>query len=143
MLRQLFLCSALLCICQVSYSQDWFSYSTTNTLPNNNIKGIAADSKNNKWVATSGGGLVKFDGNLWTVFNKSTTHGELIDDNLTCILIDSKDVKWIGTKTGLVKYDDESWQAYNSLTTSSGLSGGVVNCIAEESSGVKWIGTSS
>ena len=40
-----------------------------NGFANNNVAGIAIDAQGNKWFATNGGGVSKFDGTNWTTFN--------------------------------------------------------------------------
>ena len=48
------------------------SYNTSNSgLPNNSICSISIDSVGNKWIGTFGGGLIKFDNTIWTVYNTS------------------------------------------------------------------------
>jgi ligand-binding sensor domain-containing protein len=53
---------------------------------------------NNLWVATNGSGIAKYDGNVWTVYNKSNS--ELTDDYTFWITVDKYDNKWIGTLKG-------------------------------------------
>jgi ligand-binding sensor domain-containing protein len=39
----------------------------------NRVKAIAIDGQGNKWIGTRGGGLAKFDGVNWTVYNTSNS----------------------------------------------------------------------
>jgi ligand-binding sensor domain-containing protein len=42
-------------------------------LPDNAVYAIAIDGQGNKWIGTYGGGLAKFDGVRWTVYNTSNS----------------------------------------------------------------------
>ncbi len=129
-----------------------FFYDTTNSkLPGNLITSIAIDKAGNKWIGVStewnsssyaGGGLAKFDGKIWTVYN--TSNSGLPDNLVTSIAIDGNENKWIGTNKGLAKFDENnsketSWTIYNS--SNSGLPFNTINSIAIDGSGNKWIGT--
>jgi ligand-binding sensor domain-containing protein len=48
---------------------EWIVYNTSNSgLPDNSVSAIAIDAQGNKWIGTLGG-LAKFDGSSWTVYN--------------------------------------------------------------------------
>jgi ligand-binding sensor domain-containing protein len=65
-----------------------------------------------------GGGLAKFDGVNWTVYN--TSNSGLPLTMLSSIAIDGEGNKWIGTYGGgLAKFDGVNWTVYN--TSNSGL----------------------
>jgi ligand-binding sensor domain-containing protein len=65
-----------------------------------------------------GGGLAKFDGINWTVYN--TSNSGLPDNYVYAIAIDGQGNKWIGTLGGgLAKFDGVNWTVYN--TSNSGL----------------------
>jgi ligand-binding sensor domain-containing protein len=60
------------------------------------------------------GGLAKFDGVNWTVYN--TSNSGLPDNDVTAIAIDGGGNKWIGTYGGgLAKFDGVNWTVYNIL----------------------------
>jgi ligand-binding sensor domain-containing protein len=63
-------------------------------LPDNRVYAIAIDGQGNKWIGTRGG-LVKFDGVNWTVYN--TSNSGLPDNYVRAIAIDGQGNKWIGT----------------------------------------------
>jgi sugar lactone lactonase YvrE len=99
---------------------------------------IAIDNVGSKWIGTSGGGLVKFDGVSWTVYN--TLNSGLPDNDINALAIDNAGNKWIGTCSGgLAKFDGVNWTVYD--TSNSGLPNDWVNAIAIDNSGNKWIGT--
>jgi hypothetical protein len=52
----------------------------------------------NKWIGTWGGGLAKFDGVNWIVYN--TSNFGLPDNYVSAIAIDKQGNKWIGTVGG-------------------------------------------
>jgi ligand-binding sensor domain-containing protein len=73
-------------------------------LPNNYVYAIAIDGEGNKWIGTYGGGLAKFDGVNWTVYN--TSNSGLPSVFVRAIAIDGQGNKWIGTDLGgLAKFD--------------------------------------
>jgi ligand-binding sensor domain-containing protein len=126
---------------------NWTVYNTSNSgLPSNNVRAIAVDGQGNKWIGTEsywngstyvGGGLAKFDGVNWTVYN--TSNSGLPNNDVTAIAIDGQGNKWIGTGRGLAKFDGVNWTVYN--TSNSGLPDNSVWAIAIDGQGNKWIGT--
>jgi len=58
---------------------DFIIYDKLNSgLPSNWVNAIAIDGQGNKWIGTNGGGLAKFDGVSWTVYNSSNSGLPLI-----------------------------------------------------------------
>ncbi len=92
---------------------NWTIYNILNSgLPSGLIGQITVDFMNNKWIATSFGGLAKFNTlfNNWTVYN--STNSGLPENNLYSVLTDGNK-KWIGTQgSGLTYYNDTSWLVY-------------------------------
>jgi hypothetical protein len=84
-----------------------------------------------------GGGLAKYDGVNWTVYN--TKNSELLDNHVLSIAIDDSGNKWIGTYNGLAKYDGSNWIVYH--TSNSGLPHNWIQSIAIDQGGNRWIGT--
>jgi ligand-binding sensor domain-containing protein len=126
----------------------WTVYDTSNSgLPSNDVYAIAIDREGNKWIGTRtfrrgffyfGGGLAKFDGVNWTVYN--TSNSGLPFDNVSVIMIDKDGNKWIGTDGGgLVKFDGGNWIVYNE--SNSGLPDNWVLTISIDKEGNKWVGT--
>jgi len=86
-------------------------YDRTNSgLPSNDVRSIAIDENNTKWIGTYGGGLAKFDGNDWTVYN--TSNSLLCDNHVWSLLIDENNSKWIGTYDGLSVYNEDGIPVY-------------------------------
>ncbi len=91
------------------------------------------------WVGSNpiGGGLAKFDGTNWTVYD--TDNSGLPDNHVEVITIDNNGNKWIGTYyKGFAKFDGTNWTVYN--INNSGLSNNNVRAIAIDNNDNKWIG---
>ena len=59
--------------------------------------------KNRKWIGTGGGGLAKFDGHEWTVYDEANS--DLPKDFIYSVSIDAGNNKWLGVwKGGIVKF---------------------------------------
>ena len=83
----------------VSYfdGNSWVSYSS----PDLHWSGVNAtdfDSNGDKWFASPLGGVTHFDGTTFTVYD--TSNG-LLSQNVTALLIDNQNNKWIGTGSGM------------------------------------------
>jgi ligand-binding sensor domain-containing protein len=99
---------------------------------------MAVDIYGNTWIATMHGGLAKFDGTNWTIYNSSNSG--LPNNSVLSIAIDGDGNKWIGTyEGGFVKFDGTNWITYN--ISNSGLPDNTVVSIAIDGNGNKWIGT--
>jgi ligand-binding sensor domain-containing protein len=62
------------------------------------VNATAFDSNGDKWFASPLGGITHFDGTTFTVYD--TSNG-LLSQNVTALLIDNQDNKWIGTGSGM------------------------------------------
>ena len=72
-------------------------------LPNNSVYSIAFEETGTTWIGTGGGGLVKFDGRNWEVFDHSNS--ELPKDFVYTVTVDSDNIKWVGTwKGGIIRF---------------------------------------
>jgi hypothetical protein len=97
---------------------------------------MAFDDSGNAWLGAWGGGLAKFDGTNWTIYNK--LNSGLPSDSIFCIAIDDEGNKWMGTQFGLVKFDGTDWTVFN--TENSGIFDNFVPYIGIDDNGNKWIG---
>ena len=75
----------------------WTSYSSPD-LHWSGVNATAFDSNGDKWFASPLGGVTHFDGTTFTVYD--TSNG-LLSQNVTALLIDNQDNKWIGTGSGM------------------------------------------
>lgn len=99
-------------VAQRFYSRN---YTINDGLPSNIIHAIVKDSRGILWIGT-GGGLCRFDGNNFQVYN--TTHG-LVGDNVYSITEDKNGDLWIGCMSaGISRFDGINFRNY---TTKNGL----------------------
>jgi hypothetical protein len=74
-------------------------------MPNNVTKSIVIDDSGNKWIGTSGGGLLKFDDTNWTPYTSSNSG--MPSNDVYSIAIDGSGNKWIGTfNTGIAVFKE-------------------------------------
>ncbi len=113
--------------------------------------GIMEDKSGNIWIGTTTwggsvggtGGLCKFDGTNWTVYN--TSNSGIPENDIACSLMDSKGNIWMGhgwtdyPEHGVTKFDGKNWINYN--TSNSGIASNVILNIFEDKSGNIWFGS--
>lgn len=73
------------------------AYTLEDGLPQSQVYAMTLDPKGYLWLGTQGGGLARFDGSDFKVFNK--THG--LASNYIQVIKASKDTLYLGTKKGL------------------------------------------
>lgn len=119
---------------------DEFSYRTWRTedgLPRNRIQALEQTPDGYLWVGTSGG-LARFDGVRFTVFDSANTP-ELVDESITTLRPARDGSLWVGTEGGgLVHYRGGEFTRYG---IAEGLTNGFVRAVAEDASGRVWVGT--
>lgn len=94
------------------------------------------DSYNNKWVSVYDGGIAKFDGSTWTIYN--TSNSGLPDNKIWSIAVDHNNVVWIGTETqGLVRFDGTTWTSYN--TSNSVITNNRIDALSVDQLNNLWI----
>lgn len=103
---------------------------------NNGSTSLDFDSNNNVWVGVYDGGIGKFDGSNWVLYN--TSNSPLPEDKIWSIAVDQNDVVWIGTETkGLIKFDGVNWTTYNTLN--SAITNDRIDAIAVDKLNNVWI----
>jgi signal transduction histidine kinase/ligand-binding sensor domain-containing protein len=86
------------------------SWKTENGLPDNAVTAVVQARDDYLWIGTYGG-LVRFDGVRFTVFNSASTP-ELQSDRVTSLFEDAKGVLWIGHERGdLTRYCDGQFES--------------------------------
>ena len=115
--------------------QTFTNYTTSDGLIDNNVLCGAVGDSGVIWFGTQNG-ISKFDGNIWTNFNKNS-HPGLVDNTITAIQTISSGDIWIGTDFGVCKYSGSNWSCF---TTSDGLGDNRVKYIKEAPNGDIWIG---
>ena len=118
------------------------SYTEENSgLPSGLIPSIDVDDSLIAWICMQPlipaylGGLAKFDGTTWEIYDYNTPGYDL------AILVYAeaeKDTIWFGTDWGFSKYDGLNWKTY--LEENSGLPSNYVNAVLADSDGIKWLG---
>lgn len=113
------------------------SWDNENGLPTNAILDVAKTNQGFMWLATFNG-LARFDGMEFKIYDKSNTP-ELQTNNLSSLLVDSKDQLWIGTNGGgLLKLARGKFHYFN---TDSIVNSSVVTALEESQEGIIWVGT--
>ncbi len=112
-------------------------------LPENSVYCFLKDQDGVLWIGTQGG-LVKKDGEDWTVYNLDdlvSSYPSALNDGVRDISIDANGTLWLAVrKTGLVSFDGEAdWNLWT--YDNSNIIHNVVEHIEITPDGYKWIGT--
>jgi signal transduction histidine kinase/sugar lactone lactonase YvrE len=116
---------------------------TRDGLPQNSVKAIVQTRDGYLWLGTWGG-LARFDGVHFTIFNRANTPG-LRDSRITALAEDAEGNLWIGTAAGgLIRLKNGVFEAYRSEddTSYEERSRWQIRSIARSRDGALWIGTS-
>jgi signal transduction histidine kinase/ligand-binding sensor domain-containing protein len=115
-------------------------WTTEDGLPQNSVNAIVQTRDGYLWLGTFGG-LARFDGVRFTIFNSANTPG-LKSNRITALFEDRRGVLWLGTETGeLMSLEDGVGTTYSMPGT---LQGAIVSpgALTGDSAGVLWAGTS-
>ncbi|OGU55238.1 MAG: hypothetical protein A2V66_01085 [Ignavibacteria bacterium RBG_13_36_8] len=113
----------------------YVSYTKTNSgMSSNILSSIVIDVNGVKWIGTRDKGLVKLEGDVWTLLNQS--NAGLLFNCINCLTLDNRNNLWIGTPLGLMKYDGRNFINFSFL-----LPDFYVSAIAFDASGNGWFGT--
>lgn len=106
------------------------NWSLNEGLPQNSVNDIIQTRDGYLWIATWGG-LVRFDGLKFTVFNRST-YPEMISDRVLHLFEDSASRLWIATEYGLIhKFKDK----FTLHSSKNGLPNTAIDFIGEDDKG--------
>jgi ligand-binding sensor domain-containing protein/signal transduction histidine kinase len=112
-------------------------WQTQDGLPENTIQAFAQTPDHYLWIGTTGG-LVRFDGDRFVVFDRENTPA-IREDNIFCLTASRDGALWIGTDGGgLLRYSRRTFRAYS---TANGLTNPFVRTVYEDNRGVVWVGT--
>jgi ligand-binding sensor domain-containing protein len=122
-------------------SLNWYWRSNTG-LPINDVTAVKCDGSDNSWIGLYHGGVSRFDGVFWKVFNENNSG--LPDNHITAIEEDDQKNIWIGTTKGLavkqaIALPGEEWIVYTPYN--SALPGLSIRCL-HYGNGNLWAGTS-
>src|SRR6266480_824620 len=107
------------------------NWTTDDGLPQNTVSAILQTRDGYLWLATAGG-LVRFDGLRFTVFDKGNTKG-LTSVRFSALFEDAEGNLWIGTEDGgLTRYRHGTFTTY---TTQHGLPGNRIWAIWDNGDG--------
>lgn len=106
-------------------------------LPEQTVQAFAQTPDGYLWIGTTGG-LVRFDGVHFTVFDRHNTPS-LHENSVFSLMVSRDGALWIGTEGGgLARY---ARGQFRSWTTSDGLSNGFVRSLVQDDQGKIWAGT--
>jgi ligand-binding sensor domain-containing protein len=131
---------------------DWVVYDRSNSgLPGDYISSIAIDASNNLWVASVpywngtesvGGGLVKYDGMNWVVYD--STNSGLLSNFVNEIHLGQDGNIWASNYMAwshfLIRFNGSDWALFN-LESDPGLPNRRINDWAVDRNGTVWIVT--
>ena len=106
-------------------------------IPGLHVMSLAEDGAGAVWMATYGGGVVRFDGDN---FQSWTTRQGLPDDRVWCIRVDEQNRVWAGTDTGIWVHPLDGSGDFT-VTTRSGLPSKSVWFLVEDIHHRVWAGT--
>lgn len=111
-------------------------WQTDEGLPQNSVTAILQTKDGYLWFATEGG-LARFDGIQFTVFNRRNTP-QLHSNQINSLYQDAQGVLWIGTSDGLTSFDGSRWAVY---TQKNGLPDNNISSVLQDRQGVLWVVT--
>lgn len=99
-----------------------FTHLTMNDgLPYNYVDDLLKDSQGFLWMATAGGGIARYDGNEFTLFNMTTTHVKLKSNFIKQLCEDNFGRLWIISEMGIDMLDIQTLRPVESLEKESKL----------------------
>ncbi len=112
-------------------------WQTQDGLPQDTINALVQSKDGYLWIGT-GGGLARFDGFQFSIFDRENTPA-LHEESIYSLYSSRDGTLWIGTEGGgLVRHRAGTFQRFSA---SEGLTNGFVRVIHEDSRGRLWVGT--
>jgi ligand-binding sensor domain-containing protein/signal transduction histidine kinase len=112
-------------------------WQSSNGLPEDFAQALAQTRDGYLWIGTSGG-LVRFDGSRFVVFNREKEPA-FRDDSVYSLFTSKDGTLWAGTEGGgLIRYKNGSFRVFG---TAEGLTNTFVRAIFEDKHGTLWVGT--
>ncbi|NBB73305.1 MAG: hypothetical protein GVY35_06440 [Bacteroidetes bacterium] len=107
-------------------------------LPHSTVNAVAQTPDGYLWVGTEGG-VVRFNGADFEVFDRSNTEAFAGGHNIRALRVDRQGTLWVGTAgAGLVRY---AAGRFEPVTTPAALQGAHVSVLHEDAAGTLWVGT--
>jgi len=85
-------------------------YGMEEGLPQSTVNDITQTDDGYMWLATFGG-LVRFDGNEFTTYNRTNTN-EMRSDRILHLYKDSNDILWVSSENGFMRYKDGVFKSF-------------------------------
>ena len=108
-------------------------------LPDTRVNAVARTPDGYVWIATAGG-LARFDGVRFTVFDRDNTPA-LRDSRVTCLRVDRAGTLWAGTAAGTLVRRDGRGFARVDLRGERATRGRSLNSLAQDAAGDLWLAT--
>ena len=122
-------------ILPVSYSER--VWKLEDGLPEQVVQAFAQTPDRYLWIGTTGG-LVRFDGERFLVFDRENTPA-FVENNVFCLTVSRDNTLWIGLEGGgLIRYRSGVFRA---LGAGDGLNNLFVRAVYEDHGGRIWVGT--
>ena len=102
----LFCCSAF---CGYAQQHTLRQYTAIDGLPQSQVNAMLEDAFGYLWVGTNGGGLARFNGKEFKVYN---TIDGLLSNTITSLMIDAKQNIWIVHPRGLTRFDGSDFKKF-------------------------------
>src|SRR5688500_6351691 len=112
------------------------SWKTEHGLPQSTVTAIEQSSDGYIWIGTFGG-VARFDGVRFTVFDAGNTPG-IFNNRVNAILEDREHTLWVATEGGLSRRERGQW---STLTMDDRLPSANITSLAQDADGVVWAGT--
>src|SRR5688572_18275516 len=112
------------------------SWKTEHGLPQSSVTSIVHSRDGYIWVGTFGG-VARFDGVRFTVFDAGNTPG-IFNNRVMALFEDRQGALWAGTEGGLSRREGGRW---STLTTAEGLPSANISTVTQDADGVVWAGT--
>jgi ligand-binding sensor domain-containing protein/signal transduction histidine kinase len=109
-----------------------------NGLPQNTVQALAQTADGYLWLGTEVG-LVRFDGNGFTLFDRNSRPA-LLGNDVRYLLATQDGALWIGTGDGLARLKDGAVRVF---TAKDGLPGNEVRRLGRDPDGSYWVSTES
>lgn len=111
------------------------NYTTRDGLPQAQVMALAQDSDGYLWAGTNAGGLARYDGHRWQVFDASSG---LPGNSVSCLSTDPQGGVVVGTNGGAIRFERGSWTRAPTL---EGSPESIVTAAWALSSSTVWLGT--
>jgi ligand-binding sensor domain-containing protein/signal transduction histidine kinase len=112
-------------------------WQTQDGLPENTVQAFAQTADNYLWIGTSGG-LVRFDGARFVIFDRDNTP-QIRENSIFCLTVTRDGALWAGTDgRGLLRYRNGVFRAFS---TADGLTNDFVRVVFQDRDGTLWVGT--